>query len=173
MTSIARLKNRLIAKAITRVPALSRRFVEAYRPWETEGEIPWTPVRKPLRECTVALVTTAGVHHRSQPPFDMRDPEGDPGFRELDGVTIGEDFRITHDYYDHTDAEQDLDIVLPLARLREFEDEGIIGRLAGTHFSFMGHIDGRHIPALIENNAPQMAAWLKAEGVDVVLLTPA
>ncbi len=173
MAFIARLKNRLIAKVITRFPTLSRRFVAAYRPWETEGEIPWTPMQKPLRECKVALVTTSGVHHRSQPPFDMRDPEGDPSFRELDGATIGEDFLITHDYYDHTDAEQDLNIVLPLQRLREFVKEETIGGMAGTHFSFMGHIDGRHIPSLIENSARQVAARLKADGVDVVLLTPA
>ncbi len=59
MTFIARLKNRLIAKAITRFPLLSRRFVKAYRPWETEGEIPWTLMQKPLQECKVVLVTTA------------------------------------------------------------------------------------------------------------------
>ncbi len=173
MINVPRLKNRLIAKVITRFPALSRRLIEAYRPWETEGAIPWTPIRKPLWECKVAMVSTAGIHHRGQPPFDMRDPEGDPSFRELNGETIGDDFLITHDYYDHTDAEKDLNIVLPLQRLREFESEGIIGSLAHTHFSFMGHIDGRQIPALIEESAPRVAERIRADGVDVVLLTPA
>jgi D-proline reductase (dithiol) PrdB len=173
MSRFSRLKNRLIARIIARFPSLARRFVESYRPWETEGEIPWTPARKPLSECRVAVVTTAGVHHLSQPPFDMKDPEGDPSFRELDTATIGGDFHITHDYYDHGDAERDLNIVLPLDRLREFEGDGILGRLADTHYSFMGHIDGRHIPVLIEKSARKVAALLKAARVDVVLLTPA
>ena len=173
MSILTRLKNRLIARLITRVPSLGRRFVEAYRPWETEGEIPWTPARKPLAECRVAVVTTAGVHHASQPPFDMEDPEGDPSFRELDAATIMKDFRITHDYYDNSDAEKDLNIVLPLDRLREFEPEGIIDQLAGTHYGFMGHVDGRHIPTLIEKSAREVASRLKSDRVDVVLLTPA
>jgi D-proline reductase (dithiol) PrdB len=173
MLLFSRWKNRLIAKIITRIPALSRRLVDSYRPWETEGAIPWTPISKPLWDCKVAVVTTAGVHHRDQPPFDMTDPDGDPSFRELNAATIMGDFSITHDYYDHTDAEKDLNIVLPLQRLREFESEGIIGKLASSHFSLMGHIDGRHIPALIEESAPRIAERLKTAGVDVVLLTPA
>ena len=173
MPSLHRLKNRLIAALITRFPGLSKPLIEAYQPWESKGDIPWTPLGKPLRECRVALVTTAGVHHASQPPFDMGDPEGDPSFRELDGAGIGGDFRITHDYYDHSDAEKDLNIVLPLERLREFEKEGIIGESAPVHYSFMGHVTGRHIPTLIEKSAPAVAERLKAGKVDAALLIPA
>ncbi len=173
MVFFARIKNQLIAKLITRYPDLAKRFIDAYKPWETEGEIPWTQPKVPLAKCKVALVTTSGVHHRGQPPFDMQDAEGDPSFREIDGETIGGDFLITHDYYDHSDAEKDLNIVLPLERLREMVGEGLIGKLARKHYSFMGHIDGRHIPALITRSAPEIARRLKADGVDVVLLTPA
>lgn len=167
------LKNRLIARLITRFPALAKRFTDAYRPLETAGEIPWTALRKPLADCTLAVVTTAGVHHRHQPPFDMRDAEGDPSYRELNTATIEADFTITHDYYDHRDAERDLNIVLPLQRLRELVSEGVLGGLARRHFGFMGHIDGRHIPTLINQTAPEVARKLRDDGVDIVLLTPA
>ena len=173
MSRFARLKNRLVAKIATRFPSLSRLLVEAYRPLESAEEVPWSPLRKPLAQSRVAVVTTAGVHHRSQPPFDMQDPDGDPSFRVLRAERIGEDYRITYDYYDHTDAEKDLNIVLPLDRLREFGVEGIIGGLADTHYGFMGHIDGRQIPILIEKSAREVAGRLKASRVDVVLLTPA
>jgi D-proline reductase (dithiol) PrdB len=168
-----RLKNRLIARIATRFPAIARRLVAGYHPEESRGPIPWTPVRKPLAGCRVALVTTAGVHHRDQVPFDMTDSEGDPSFRVLQSARIVEDFRITHDYYDHADAEKDLNIVLPIDRLREFEAEGIVGELAEKHYGFMGHIDGRHIPTLIERSAREVVKRLKAARVDVVLLTPA
>ena len=79
---------------------------------------------------------------------------------------------ITHDYYDHTDAEKDLNIVFPIERLREFASEGIISKAADTHYSFMGHIMGPHIYTLMEVNAPEVAARLKKQKVDYVLLTP-
>jgi D-proline reductase (dithiol) PrdB len=168
-----RLKNRLIAKVITRFPNLAQRFITAYTPWESDEPVPWTRPARPLRECSLAVVTTAGVHHRGQAPFDMQDCDGDPSFRVIDGASIGSDYRITHDYYDHSDAEKDLNIILPLDRLRELQQQGVIGRLADRHYSFMGHIDGRHIKTLIAVTAKQVAERLCKDHVDVVLLTPA
>jgi len=163
----------MIARLITRFPRLAKGFIESYRPWESEGDIPWTPPSMPLRDCRLALVTTAGVHHPEQPPFDMQDRDGDPSFRELDGERISKNYRITHDYYDHSDAEEDLNIVLPLQRLQELVNEGVLGNLNQRHFGFMGHIDGRHIPTLIETSAREVAGKLCTDEVDLVLLTPA
>jgi D-proline reductase (dithiol) PrdB len=169
--SIRRLKNRAIAKVITLFPTLAGGFIEAYKPWESE-DIPWTPVKKRLDESTVAIVTTSGVHQKDQTPFNMHDQNGDPSFREIDGNTPVQDLMITHDYYDHTDAERDLNIVFPIERLREFASEGIISKVADTHYSFMGHIMGPYIYTLMEVNAPEVAARLKKQKVDYVLLTP-
>jgi D-proline reductase (dithiol) PrdB len=102
----------------------------------------------------------------------MNDPDGDPTFREIDIQRPLYDLMITHDYYDHADADRDINIVFPIERLREFETEGIIGRVADTHYSFMGHIDGRHIKTLINEYAPEVAQRVKADNVDVVLFTP-
>lgn len=171
ITPYLRLKNKSIAKLITCFPALAQRFIETYTPWESE-DIPWTPVKKPLKECHVAVVTTAGIHHKDQKPFNMLDPNGDPTFRVLDTERLLTDYMITHDYYDHTDADKDVNIVLPLARLKEFEAEALIGGVADRQYSFMGHIDGPYIYALIHNHAKTVANRLKADGVNVVLLTP-
>jgi len=118
------------------------------------------------------MVTTAGVHHRDQSPFDMRDPDGDPSFRAIDESRPVSDLMITHDYYDHRDADKDINIVFPIQRLRELEIEGIIGKIADTHYGFMGHILGEHVQPLVNRSAPQVARRLKEDGVDVVLLTP-
>ena len=168
-----RFKNQLIAKLITRFPSLAQRFITAYQPWESGEPTPWTPVTKPLSDCRVALVTTSGVHHKNQQPFDMADSEGDPSFREIEGATIGDDYLITHDYYDHSDAEKDLNIIFPLDRLRELQDEGIIGDLASRHYSLMGHIVWRHIATLVGRSAREIIDKLRQQAVDVVLLTPA
>jgi D-proline reductase (dithiol) PrdB len=79
---------------------------------------------------------------------------------------------ITHDYYDHADADRDINVVFPVDRLEEFQDEGLIGELSDTHYSFMGHIDGLHLATLTGETAPEVARRLREQGVDVVLLTP-
>jgi D-proline reductase (dithiol) PrdB len=171
MAVFTRMKNRIIAKAITRFPRLARGFINAYTPGEST-DIPWAPVRKSLKESTVALVTTAGVHRRDQTPFDMQDRNGDPTYREIAGTAHADELMITHDYYDHSDADKDINIVFPIERLREYADEGIIGRVAPSHYSFMGHILGEHITTLTRASALDVAARLKRERADCVLLTP-
>ena len=169
--SIDRLKNKLISKLISRFPPLAKRFLAAYDP-QRSLDVPWTPVAKPLGRSTIAIVTTAGVHHKDQEPFDMKDREGDPSYRAIDPGRPLPDLMITHDYYDHADADKDINIVFPLERLREFEKEGFIGHVAGRHYSFMGHIVERHIPTLVNKTAPEIARALKDDHVDIVLLTP-
>jgi len=169
---IARFKNRLIARIITRFPSLAKRFIASYEPWKAV-DVPWTPVTKPLNKATIALVTTAGVHHRDQEPFDMKDRDGDPSYRIIDLKKTAPDLMITHDYYDHSDADRDINIVFPVERLKEFEREGLIGRLADVHYGFMGHITGRHRDTLVGKNAPEVAQALKNAKVDIVLLAPA
>lgn len=169
--SFSKVKNRIIATLTTRFPFVATWFTEAFSPLETVG-VPWTPVSKPLAECTVAVVTTAGIHHGSQPPFDMHDPDGDPTFRVIDVSRPISDLMITHDYYDHADAERDINVVFPIQRLWELERDGLIGEVAKTHYGFMGHIVGRHIHILVNESASEVARRLKRDEVDVVLLIP-
>ncbi len=170
--ALKRTIHRGISFLAARIPALADKLVASFRPMESD-EIPWAEVAKPIENSKFAIVTTAGVHHRNQPPFDMADSNGDPSFRILDAETIESDYTITHDYYDHKDARQDLNVVFPLARLAEMHDAGCIGAVSQRHISFMGHIDGPHVQTLIHETAPEAATLLKKDKVDAVLLTPA
>lgn len=172
MLSLSNFKNQTVAKLTSRFPFLAKKFTDGFSPIETTG-VPWCPPGKPLADCKVALVTTAGVHHRDQPPFDMNDPDGDPTYRVIDFSRPISEVMITHDYYDHSDANKDINIVFPIQRLWELEREGFIGEVARTHYGFMGHIVGRHIQNLVSFSAPEVAQRLKWDSVDVVLLTPA
>ncbi len=169
--SFNRFKNQFIAKLITRFPPLMEWFTASYEPWKSD-DIPWVPMTKALTASTIAFVTTAGVHHRDQEPFDMRDHNGDPSFRVIDFRKPLSSLMITHDYYDHTNADKDINIVFPLERLKEFEQEGRIGHVASLHYGFMGHITGKHLPTLIYESAPEVARRLKESDADVVLLAP-
>jgi D-proline reductase (dithiol) PrdB len=132
--------------------------------------IRWTPLRKQISECSVALVTTAGVHLKSQPAHDLLNPHGDASFREIPGDTLVSDLAVDHVHYDTTDANKDPNCVFPLDRLREFVDMDMIGSVAPKHYGFMGFIpDGR---LLRDTTAPIVAEQLLAQQTDVVVLTP-
>ncbi|MBI2401489.1 MAG: hypothetical protein HYV20_01865 [Gemmatimonadetes bacterium] len=143
----------------------------AARRWKAlpAGAMPWSPARIPLPEACVALVTSAGVHLKSDRPFDMTDPEGDASFRVIPGDAPPGSVMITHDYYDHRAADRDLNCVFPLERLRELAMAGKIGRVAPRHIGTMGHILGAHEQRLLQDTAPAIARLLVDDGVDYVL----
>ncbi len=165
-------KDRILAKFFTRYPALVERWAR-YNKFMINRDTPWAPLTKEINQCRIALVTTGGVHLRSQPPFDMEDKEGDPTFREIPSNTPLADLTITHNYYDHRDADQDINLVFPIERLRELEAKAIIGGIALRHFSFMGHITGRHLGTLVKRTGPEVAKLLKGDGAEAVFLIPA
>jgi D-proline reductase (dithiol) PrdB len=162
---------RAIGRLYTAIPALARRWGRRYNAIAGD-DIPLAALRKPLNACRLALVTTGGVHLRGQPPFDMGDSRGDPSFRAIPADAGAAQLMITHDYYDHRDAEQDLNILLPLALGRELAARGAIAGL-GTGYSFMGHIEPPHVETLLRRTAPDVARRLRQEQIDAVLLTPA
>lgn len=132
------------------------------------GPVPWTPLRKPLSQCRVALITTAGVHVKGQKPFDVAAKEGDPSLRELPSAMLLDQYCITHTHYDHSDADRDINCVFPISRVREMVDRGQLGSLAETNYGFMGFI--KDLDRLKEN-ARAVAGALLDQHVDVVLGT--
>jgi D-proline reductase (dithiol) PrdB len=103
----------------------------------------------------------------------MDDPDGDPSFRAIPSTSLRADLTITHKYYDHSAADRDINVVLPLDRARALAAEGRIGGLAPFVYGLMGHIDGRHLKTLVEVTAPEVARCLKHDRADAVVLTPA
>lgn len=172
MGRLHNLTNALLVQLYKHVPWLAERWARRHRFVETEG-IPWTPMKTPLQETIIALVTTAGVHVKTQPPFDMNDPNGDPSFRVIPAYIKEDELVITHNYYDHSAADKDRNVVLPLDRLKELQAEGRIGGIAPFVYGFMGHIDGPHVQTLVQQTAPEVARCLRRDGAEAVVLTPA
>ena len=131
-----------------------------------------TPLQKPLSSCTVGLITTAGLSLPDQPPFDLTIRNGDSSFREIPS-NISSQLLEMHQRswsFDQTGILRDRNLALPLDRLREMHQRGEIAAVAPRCYSFMGSIVG---PAkLVKESAPEVARRLKADSVDVVLLTP-
>jgi D-proline reductase (dithiol) PrdB len=145
-----------------------------------ETPIPFTPLRKPLRQSRFALVTSGGLYHRGHDqPFDQererREPSwGDPSFRilpvDMDPTEVG----VSHLHINAKDAVSDLNILLPIQRFKELVAEGRIGGLAGQAYSFMGY---QGFPSDLSGwkgiHGPAVRDALLADRVDCVLLTTA
>jgi len=159
------------------LPPSLKAWVQTFIPEEEfRGFISWTPMSKPLSQTTIALVTSAGISLRSDPPFDMerekREPIwGDRSFRTIPRETTEKDIEVNHLHINTTYVKQDINVMLPLARMAEFERERVIGRLAPTAYSFYG-FQWQNTDFLNEAIKP-ISKRMKVEGVEAVLLTPA
>lgn len=146
-------------------------FVRAY-PWRRVHPVPWTPLRKPLAECRVALVSSAGFVLNGQVPFDEHRLGGDPTFREIpSGVDVAA-FVDAHrsEAFDHTGMLRDPNLAFPVDRLRELAAAGRIGSVNHRHLSFMGSLTATG--HLTKHTAPQAAEMLAEDAVDAALLVP-
>ena len=155
---------------------LTRKLMRAWTEREQPpASIPWTPLRKPLAKSTIAFVSSAGVALAGDTPFDQeherRDPWwGDPSCRFIPRDATTSDLRLYHLHIDPSFGEQDINCVLPLNRLSDLEAQGVIGRSADTHYSFMGYL--LRPREFLETSVPSMIERMHAERVDAVLLAP-
>ena len=150
---LKREKDKLLASIFMNSPRLVNLWAKQ-ADIVTNASTPWAIAAEDILQGPIALVTTAGVHLIGQPPFDMDDPEGDVSFREIPSSTPANALTITHDYYNHRDADADINVVLPIERLKDLEAEGFIGKIARRHFSFMGHILGSQTGAARRRDRP-------------------
>lgn len=159
------------------LPPGLKAWIKTFIPDEDfKGYIPWTPMAKPLNQTTIALVTSAGISLKTDPPFDMEREKreavwGDRSYRAIPRGTTEKDIDVNHLHINTNYIKQDINVILPLARLVEFEQEKIIGRVAPTAYSFYG-FQWQSTDFLKEAIEP-ISKNMKLEGVEAVLMTPA
>jgi D-proline reductase (dithiol) PrdB len=141
-----------------------------------QGRIPWTPLKKPICETAFTLMTSAGISMKAEPPFDVerekREPAwGDPSSRQIPASAGQHDIDVNHLHINTDYIKQDINVILPLQRFKEFEKQGVIGRLARHCYSYYGFQPDP--TELLTKTMPQVADQMQAENVEAVLLTPA
>jgi glycine/betaine/sarcosine/D-proline reductase family selenoprotein B len=141
--------------------------------WAHYLQAPFTALRKPLRQCNIAIVTTAA-------PYQPDKGDQGPGaayngsakfYRVYSGDTSHDhDLRISHIGYDriHTTAT-DSNSWFPLPALRRAAAAGRIGRVAAR---FHGAPTNRSHRVTIETDAPEILARLQQDAVDAVVVVP-
>jgi D-proline reductase (dithiol) PrdB len=132
--------------------------------------VPFTPFDGQLSKATVALVTAGGVHLRDQEPFNIANELGDLTYRLLPEDLDSNELMVTHHHYDHSDADNDINIVFPIDVLRDLREEGFVGGVATKHVGFMGYT--MQLKAMYEGTAREIANEIdKGSRADVVVLT--
>ena len=137
-------------------------------PAQVNDGAPFARPGKPLASCRVAIVTTAGLHRRDDRAFGP----GEQTYRVIAADTPAADILQSHTSlgFDRVAIMRDLNITFPVDRLRELVARGAIGGLGPHHYSFMGAL--REAGRVEGETGPEVGRRLRADGVDVALITP-
>lgn len=149
----------------------TRLFLKAYH-WRRIEPVPWTVLSKPLAQCRLALISTAGFVGPGNVPFDAAVRGGDPSFREIPGDIDVSELREYHrsESFDHQGLAADPNLAFPIDRLRELVTRGRLAGLNRRHLSFMGSITAP--TRLLRDFLPEAARMFEQDAVDVALLVP-
>ena len=141
--------------------------------WAHYASVPFQPLRKPLSECRVTIITTAA-------PYQPGKGDQGPGapynaaakfFAVYSGDIADEhDLRISHVAIDraHTTAE-DPAAYFPLVELRSRAASGRIGSVAPR---FHGLPTNRSHRVTLETDCPEIVARCKSDAADAAILVP-
>ena len=127
--------------------------------------VPFTPFQGRLEDASVCLVSTAGVRHRDDRPFDTN---GDTSWRAISVEHEAKDLRYDDTHYDHACVDRDLNCVFPIDRLRELAAERRIGGLTARHFS-LGY--SQALREMREKTIPVLVREVDRERPGAVVLT--
>jgi len=139
------------------------------------AKTPWTPMVKPLAECRVTLVSTAGIYMKGDESFDYERERregiwGDPTHREIPRTAGQDDVEYSHLHIDTAFLKKDRNVAWPVDIFEAYEKEGKIGGLSDTLYSIMGYIP--NFNPLVKQTAPKMIAKMKEEGVEAAFIYP-
>jgi hypothetical protein len=143
---------------------------EAY-PFVENSHAPFLPARRALPMLNLALISSAGAYLDGSAPFDATAGDGDLTYREIPTEIDAEDLQIVARGYEPTAIHQDLNSQLPLTRLIEFQQNGIIGQLNPVFWSMQGFIP--NAARLVDEMLPQLVRRLARYEVQAALLIPA
>jgi Glycine/sarcosine/betaine reductase selenoprotein B (GRDB) len=147
-------------------------YTTPYR-WAHYVDAPFQPLKKPLSQSRLAIVTTAA-------PFDPAKGDQGPGAKYNGGAKFysvydgdsfeTHDLRISHIAYDrvHTTAD-DSGSWFPLPQLHRLAGDGRIFEVAPR---FFGAPTNRSQRVTLETDAPEILASCRADQVDAVVLVP-
>ena len=140
-------------------------------PFVENKNVPFTPMRRALPMLNLALISSAGAYIDGTEAFDTTGRDGDATFREIPIEVEAEDLLYAGRGYDMTAVRADRNAQIPVDRLFEYQDNGVIVKLNNVWWSLNGWIPNARIVA--EELAPKIAERVVRYEVQAALLVPA
>ena len=126
--------------------------------------IPYTPLKRDLKECRIALVTTSGAYVEGMQPFS----DNDLSFRLIPNDTDTKNIRFVLGHFDTAPGAEDPNVMFPLDRLRELLSSKEIGKLADQHIAMGLTTELRKLKEVVSWEIAETVMKLRP---DVVVLT--
>ena len=140
-------------------------------PWIENIHAPFTPVRRALPMLNLALITSAGAYIDGTAAFDTESKDGDLSFREIPVEVEAGDLRYAAKGYDPAAVMEDRNSLVPVDRLLEYAENGVIGGLNPVWWSISSHIT--NAARVADELAPQIADRLARYEIHTALFIPA
>jgi len=144
---------------------------------------PWAPLKKPLSESQLVMISAGGLFLEGDDPMGPDGPTQEEAiprigeFQKLPPVLSAiprevqrESIRVRHPGYDIRGTVRDYNAIFPLDRLKELQADGVIGELTEEHYSFIGATAQMR---LLKREGPEWAEQFRAKEVDAALLVAA
>lgn len=134
--------------------------------------VPLARLAKPLGEARITLISSCGVHMKTDRSMDVCHPLGDFTFRRVPSSARHQDLIIHQLKYPHDDADLDINVIFPIERLQELAAEHVIGGLTSNFFSFVGYnMDPERFEHTVATDIARAA--VEEEQAEAALLAPA
>ena len=140
-------------------------------PFVENKNVPFTPMRRALPMLNLALISSAGAYIDGTEAFDVTARDGDATFREIPIEVEASDLLYAGRGYDMTAVREDRNAQIPVDRLFEYQENGVIGRLNNVWWRLNGWIPNAQIVA--EELAPKIVERDARYEVQAALLIPA
>jgi hypothetical protein len=141
--------------------------------WAHYIDVPFTPLKKPLAQSVLGLITTAVPHVPSKGPqgqgasYNAAAKFYQPYQQSIEGSI---DLRIAHVGIDRKNANmEDSNCWFPLDAAKRALAAGRIGAVSANFYGLPTNRSQRHT---LEIDAPRVLEMMKADGVDVAVLVP-
>lgn len=139
-----------------------------YQWYRAEDPPPFTPLKKPLSESRIGVLSTSGAYVVGQKAYYYKD---DTSTRAIPKNTPKDKIHFSHITENYLEGpRRDPACMVPLDALNRLEEEGAIGEIAEEVFSCMGGIYSQR--RVLEELAPAMLAAYQAQKIDAAFLIP-
>jgi len=145
--------------------------IDSSYPLVRNKRAPFSPARRALTMLNLVLISSAGAYIDGTEGFDTSAADGDFTFREIPIEVEARDLRFAARGYDTAAVLQDLNSQIPIQRLLEYEQNGVIGQLNPIFLSCNGFMP--NAARVVDELLPTLLERILRYEVQAALLVPA